>query len=154
MKTTNQTSVAPKANGMPAKSGTKRKVSSTTHKTTSAKRRPTAAAKRQQAARHSVFEGYGDSAARLISRSKAAFGDAYAWAGEAGSVLPRKARHSAMPDNRAIQDFVGGNPLVLGAVGLGIGVALGAMLPSTSRAIHSTKAGNARASTSSKPRRK
>lgn len=75
--------------------------------------------------------GYGDTAAKFIARGKTAFGDAYTWAEEAGSALPRRVRGMSLPNPNAMQHFIVDRPLVLGAVGLGIGVALGWMLPST-----------------------
>ena len=75
--------------------------------------------------------GYGDSAARLISKGKEAFGSAYDWAGEATRNVPRAVKNMHMPEPRAIQSLVQEKPLILGAVGLGIGVVIGAMLPSS-----------------------
>jgi hypothetical protein len=74
----------------------------------------------------SMLAGYSDSAQRLISRSKAAFGDASEWAGK---TLPRAARNLGVPDQRSVQTFMAEKPLIVGAVGIGIGVVLGAMLP-------------------------
>jgi hypothetical protein len=74
--------------------------------------------------------GYSASASRLLSRGKSAIGDAYSWADEAGRALPAKARNMHLPDTRSMQNFVSERPLVIGALGLGIGIALGAMMPS------------------------
>ena len=90
----------------------------------SAKRSTAAASKQSSAA------GYGDSAAKFIARGKSAFGNAYSWAEEAGSTLPRRVRQMGLPTPNTLQHFFVERPLVLGAVGLGIGMALGAMLPS------------------------
>ena len=81
------------------------------------------------AARKSASNGYGQSAAKLMRRGKAAIGTAYSWAGEAGQSLPRTARNLHLPAHGSMQDYVSDRPLILGAVGLGLGMALGAMLP-------------------------
>ena len=91
----------------------------------SAKRSTAAASKQSSAA-----AAYGDSAAKFIARGKSAFGNAYSWAEEAGSTLPRRVRQMGLPTPNTLQHFFVERPLVLGAVGLGIGMALGAMMPS------------------------
>lgn len=70
---------------------------------------------------HATFTGYSDQANRFFKRGKAALDDTYAWAGETGKSLP---------DHKSVETFVSDRPLIIGAVGLGIGVVLGAMLPS------------------------
>ncbi len=72
---------------------------------------------------HATLSGYSDQANRYLKRGKVALGDAYAWVGETGRSLP---------DHRSVETYVSDRPLILGAVGLGIGVVLGAMLPSMS----------------------
>ena len=94
-----------------------------------AKRRARAADKNPLHAR-STFAGYSDSAARLIARGKSAFGDAYAWAGEVGSALPKSARYMSLPNSSSLKSVIEDKPLILGAAGLGIGVIIGSMLPS------------------------
>jgi len=94
-----------------------------------AKRRARAANKNPLHAR-STFAGYSDSAARLIARGKSAFGDAYAWAGEVGSALPKTARNMSLPNSNSLKAVIEDKPLILGAAGLGIGVIIGSMLPS------------------------
>lgn len=116
---------------------------------TSNKRPAAATAKRSAPA---VGGGYGDTAARFIAKGKSAFGDAYTWAGEAGSDLPRRVRGISLPNPNSVQTYLVERPLVLGAVGLGLGMALGAMLPSK---IGSWPAANARRpSGTAKTRRK
>jgi hypothetical protein len=78
--------------------------------------------------------GYSDSASRLIARGKAAFGDAYAWAGEASHSLPKSAQDLGLPNQKSLKAMIDDRPLIIGAVGLGIGVALGSMLPTVGRA--------------------
>ncbi len=83
-------------------------------------------AKKLNGKTQSTLASYSDSAQRLISRSKTAFGDASEWAGK---TLPRTARNLGVPDQRAVQAFMAEKPLIVGAMGIGIGVVLGAMLP-------------------------
>ncbi len=73
---------------------------------------------------------YGEFAARFLGRAKSAIGDAYGWAGDATSALPNTMRAMSLPSQRTMRNLIEEKPLVLGALGLGIGVALGAMLPS------------------------
>lgn len=80
-------------------------------------------------------------------------GDAYTWAGEAGSALPRTARQLNLPDQKSLQTLIDEKPLILGAVGLGIGVVLGAMLPSTRR-VGNFVSGNGKRPAARKSRRK
>ncbi len=113
---------------MPAATKAKRQAAKTkarSSRTASAKRPAVAAAKRSTAG-----VGYGDTAARFIAKGKSAFGDAYAWAGEAGSDLPRRVRGMTLPNPNSVQTYLVERPLVLGAVGLGLGMALGALIPS------------------------
>jgi hypothetical protein len=43
--------------------------------------------------------------------------------------LPRSARDLGLPDQKSLKAMIDDRPLIIGAVGLGIGVALGSMLP-------------------------
>jgi hypothetical protein len=54
---------------------------------------------------------------------------AYRWADDMGRSVPKLARGLHMPSKASFNRIAETNPIVLGAVGLGIGVALGAMLP-------------------------
>jgi hypothetical protein len=65
----------------------------------------------------------------LLSKGRRAIGDAYDWAQQKGQHLPRAADFH-LPDQRAIRNMVEERPLMLGAIGLGIGMVIGAMLPS------------------------
>jgi hypothetical protein len=65
----------------------------------------------------------------LLAKGKRAIGDAYYWAQQKGQHLPR-ASDLHLPDQRAIRNMVEERPLMLGAIGLGIGMVIGAMLPS------------------------
>ncbi len=112
-----------------AKTKTAKKGRPASRKAASSAKRTSRAASKRGRHETSKFAGYSDSAARLIARGKTAFGDAYAWAGEASSALPRTRRDLALPDMKAMIDD---RPLIIGVVGLGIGVALGSMLPAVS----------------------
>jgi hypothetical protein len=126
MKANEQLSKTVKGASPAARSKITRKTRPASRKTASAKRASTSASRRPS---QSTFAGYSDSAARLIARGKAAFGNAYAWAGEASSALPKTTRDLGLPDQKSLKTMIDERPLIIGAVGLGIGVALGSMLP-------------------------
>jgi hypothetical protein len=65
----------------------------------------------------------------MLAKGKRAIGDAYDWAQQKGHYLP-SASDLHLPDQRAIRNMVEERPLMLGAIGLGIGMVIGAMLPS------------------------
>lgn len=72
---------------------------------------------------------YSATASRLMSQGKQALGDAYGWASEgAGRAFPRAS--DFVPDRRALRNLLEERPLVLGAIGLGLGAMIGMMLPS------------------------
>jgi hypothetical protein len=72
---------------------------------------------------------YSATASRLMSQGKQALGDAYGWASEgAGRAFPRAS--DFVPDRRALRNMLEERPLVLGAIGLGLGAMIGMMLPS------------------------
>jgi len=133
MKSTEQVSKTAKDMSQAAKTKIARKAKPMTRKAaTSAKLASRVAAKRPLR-KQSTFAGYSDSAARLIARGKTAFSDAYAWAGEASSALPRTRRDLGLPDTKSLKAMIDDKPLIIGAVGLGVGVALGSMLPTISQ---------------------
>src|SRR5437762_4061438 len=72
---------------------------------------------------------YGGAATDLARRGKRLVGDAYGWVDEARNAVPRLAKGMHLPSPRAFESFVEANPVLLGAVGLGIGVVIGALLP-------------------------
>ena len=129
MKSINQTMTVDKKTGQAKKTATQKSGKSAPRKSASPAKRPSRASKRRPLHKPSTFAGYSDSAARLIARGKTAFGDAYAWAGETGSALPRTVRDMGLPDQKSLKAMIDDKPLIIGAVGLGIGVALGSMLP-------------------------
>jgi hypothetical protein len=69
------------------------------------------------------------SAAALSRRGKRLVEDAQNWAEEARGALPRFARNMHLPSPPSFETFTEANPVILGAVGLGIGVIIGALLP-------------------------
>jgi len=129
MKATDQASKTLKDPGQAAKARVARKTKPASRKLSASAKRPSRPATKRASQAQPAATGYSDSASRLIARGKAAFGDAYAWAGEASSALPRRARDLSLPDQRSLKAMIDDRPLIIGAVGLGIGVALGSMLP-------------------------
>lgn len=65
----------------------------------------------------------------LLAKGKRVIGDAYHWAQQKGQHMPRPG-DLHLPDQRAIRNIVEERPLMLGAIGLGIGMVIGAILPS------------------------
>lgn len=129
MKATDTVSKTAKDLSQAAKAKVARKTKPASRKLAASAKRASRAATKRLSKGQSTFAGYSDSAARLIARGKAAFGDAYAWAGEAGSALPKATRDLGLPDQKSLKTMIDERPLIIGAVGLGIGVALGSMLP-------------------------
>ena len=130
MKATDQASKTVKDLSQVAKSKIARKTRPASRKLAASAKRATRSATKRLSKGQSTLAGYSDSAARLIARGKSAFGDAYAWAGEASSGLPKTTRDLGLPDQKSLKAIIDDRPLIIGAVGLGIGVALGSMLPS------------------------
>ena len=129
MKSINQTMTVDKKTGQATKTTNLKGGKLSPRRSASPAKRPSRASKRSPLHKQTTFAGYSDSASRLIARGKTAFGDAYAWAGEAGSALPRTVRDLGLPDQKSLKAMIDDKPLIIGAVGLGIGVALGSMLP-------------------------
>ena len=114
------TSPAKKASPAPVKKASSAK------KASPAKKASRTAAKRSRREQQSALSGYSDNAARFIGRARAALGKAYTWVGETGSALPKNARQIGLPTQKSSQALIDGKPLIVGAVGLGLGIALGA----------------------------
>jgi hypothetical protein len=113
----------------PTNAGLSKGSKSASRKSKTAVKRGYRAARTTTDATPSTLSGYSASAQRFLKRGKSAFGGAYTWAGEAGKSLPANVRNFGLPDQKSIQTLMNDSPLVLGVVGLGIGVMLGAMLP-------------------------
>ena len=73
--------------------------------------------------------GYSQQAQEFFDRSKTAIHTASNWAGATAKHLPEAARKLNLPDQKAAMDFAEQRPLVVAAVGLGIGLVVGALLP-------------------------
>lgn len=130
MKSIDQATNVGKEPGRATKTTTLKIGKSAARKSRSSVKRPSRVSAKRRSSSQSTLAGYSDSAARLIARGKTAFGDAYAWAGDAGNALPRTARNLGLPDQKSLKAMIDDKPLIIGAVGFGIGVALGSMLPS------------------------
>jgi hypothetical protein len=129
MKATDQATKAVKDLSQAAKAKVARKTKPASRKAAASAKRTSSATTKRASKVQSNFVGYSDSASRLIARGKTAFGNAYAWAGEASHSLPKSTRDLGLPDQRSLKAMIDDRPLIIGAVGLGIGVALGSMLP-------------------------
>lgn len=129
MKATDQVSKSAKDLSQATKAKAVRKAKPASRKLAASAKRATRSATKRRSKGQSTLSGYSESASRLIARGKAAFGDAYAWAGDASSSLPRSTRDLGLPDQKSLKSMIDDRPLIVGAVGLGIGVALGSMLP-------------------------
>jgi hypothetical protein len=83
-------------------------------------------------ARKANGNGNGYAAAALetgMREGKSLATKAYEWADEMGRSMPRMARDFRANQMSGLKVLTEANPLVLGAIGLGIGVALGTLLP-------------------------
>jgi len=89
-----------------------------------------AAAPRNRSIQNRLLAGdYGGAATNLARRGKRLVGNAYGWVDEARNAVPRLTKGMHLPSPRAFESFAEANPVLLGAVGLGIGVVIGALLP-------------------------
>jgi hypothetical protein len=104
--------------------------------TAASKRRSTASSKSSSRRSSSLLDGRTtakSAAVKLLGKGRSVLGSAYNWADETSRSLPRTARNihmPSMPSTRSMENMIKDKPLMMGAVGLGIGVLLGAMLPS------------------------
>lgn len=93
-----------------------------------------------------LFE-YGESASRFLARSQQALASAYDWAGSKGRRIPEAIKRAHLPDARSLQSLAEEKSAILGAVGIGVGILIGAMLPSmgsSSRRAKGRRAGSRR----------
>ena len=96
------------------------------------KSRSKSAASRRTSEMGASLSGYSQQAQNLIGRSKSALSAASGWAEETAKQLPGVGRALGVPGQRAAADFVEQRPLVVGALGFGIGLVAGALLPKMS----------------------
>lgn len=107
---------------------------------TTKKRKPAKAGRRASKATAARF--LQDNAGSALRRGRETIGRAYGWAHEAAEGT--RLGHLRMPRRSDISHLTEANPLLLGAVGLGLGVAIGTLFP---RGMHRTTSGRtARAS--------
>jgi hypothetical protein len=76
----------------------------------------------------STMSGEDTGVSALSRRAKRMMNDAGEWAEETTGALPRLAKNLHLP-SPSLPSITDANPLVLGAVGLGLGVIIGALLP-------------------------
>jgi hypothetical protein len=94
-----------------------------------AKRSAAASRRSSRSDEGTALHEYGDSAARFIATSQRALGQIYGWADKKGRQIPGAIKGVHLPDTKSLQSFAEDRSLVLGAVGLGLGVLIGALLP-------------------------
>lgn len=78
------------------------------------------------------LSAYSQQAQHLFGRSKSALNAATGWAEATATQLPNAARNLNVPGQKVAFDFVEQRPLIIGAIGLGIGLVAGALLPKMS----------------------
>ena len=124
----------------PASKQVSKGVKSTKRKASPARKRTSRAASKTADNTRSTMSGFSDQAQLLMKRGKAAFSDASTWASDTAHSLPKSARKLSIPDQKSVQNFMSEQPLVVGAVGLSLGVVLGAMMPSRAAPVKSSPA--------------
>ena len=75
------------------------------------------------------MDGYSAQAQRLIERSRSAFNTGSEYATTSARNLLKAANKLEMPDQREMMAYAENRPLIVGAVGLGIGAVIGMMIP-------------------------
>jgi hypothetical protein len=85
-----------------------------------------AAQRTQPSQTRSLARNYGRKASGLARRGKRLVDDAYGWVDAA---VPRIAAKMNLPSGRRIASLAEANPVLLGAVGFGIGVVIGVLMP-------------------------
>lgn len=65
----------------------------------------------------------------FIARGKNVLGQVPNWASDAAGAVPRSVRNLEFPDAAFVQNFIRDKPLIVGALGLGLGAMAGALLP-------------------------
>ena len=101
-----------------------RKTPSSARKATSRTRIRTRRAAKRGASSHVVkSRAYSDSTARLMGNAKSAFNDAYSWAGDSSKKMTKAARKAGLS-----REYANENSLIIAAVGIGVSVAVGALI--------------------------
>lgn len=113
--------------------GSRSSTSGSTSRSASRSRTRRASSRRRSGGNRSASSGYSQTAEKLLSRGKQALGGAYKWAESAGRSLPNISDKISIPSARRAQSMMEDNPLMVGALGLGLGLALAAMMPLTGR---------------------
>lgn len=85
--------------------------------------------KSAQAQRSNGTSGAAASMQTLLRHSKDALGTAYQWAGDTGHDIPGTARRMTTRSVEGARSMLEENPLVLAVVGLGLGLAVSAVMP-------------------------
>ena len=97
---------------------------------TKAPRRKTASAKRRSARKVSSLAALNGNARAMIEKGASrAYRQGRRMAKRAYSAAGGAIRDVKLPDRHQLESFAEHNPLVLGAVGLGLGVVIGTLLP-------------------------
>lgn len=65
----------------------------------------------------------------FMARGKEALDQLPKWANRAADALPQNIRNIELPNSAPVQNYLKEKPLVLGAIGLGLGAILGTFLP-------------------------
>lgn len=108
----------------PAVKKQSRKIPSSTRKAGSNPRPSTRRATKRGARAHVVkSRSYRDSPTRVMGNAQSAFNDAYSWAGNSGKKIQKAAHKAGLPGAYATE-----NSLILAAVGIGVSVAVGALI--------------------------
>jgi hypothetical protein len=120
MKSSTQTATETKAKARPAKAIVAKRTKS---------RSKSKRAQQLSRSQPSLSNGYTDSAQRFLRRGKDSAATAMTWIGQTGASIP-KAAHTVGTEVKTVQTYLGERPMILGAMGVAVGVMLGAMVPS------------------------
>lgn len=116
-----------------AQSSTTAKQDGKPRRAASAKLQPRrSTSRRKTSARAGRANGSGGSrrmAQNFLTRGKTALGDAYHWAETAGHGVPRTTMDAGTRGVQNARAILEQNPMVLAVIGLGIGLAVSAMIP-------------------------
>ena len=121
---------------------------------TTAKRRKSAAARKSPVRkskarktarrRPTVSRALPRPANRILRQGRRVVSRAYSLADEARRAVPRLTREVRLPRRKDLDILTHANPLVVGAIGLGIGVVLGSLMPHRSTSATASSSGRGR----------